>query len=104
MSLFDDLKTLDECLSTVTTVEDTSGLAFVHLYSVHHPHLLKKKLGELGYRFVSYHPCECFDRSKARPKMKSKGSRDQRFFHLKNHKRGEPRVPNHPGPKEGYYK
>lgn len=103
MKLLDDLKAIDECLSRVEMMEH-EGFYFLHLYGVHHPHLLGKKLKELGYRYISYHPCECFDRSKLRPKMKSKGAQDQRFLHLKNHKRGEPRVPSHPGPKKGYYK
>lgn len=105
MKLLDDLKAIDECLVSVTMRED----GFLEVVGVHHPYAINKKLRELGYHRIATKPCECFDRSKLRTKMKSKGVRvlrtqEQRFLHLKNHKRGEPRVPSHPGPKEGYYK
>ena len=100
MKLFDDLKSLDECLVSVAMRED----GFLEVVGVHRSWTINKRLRELGYHRIATKPCECFDRSKVKPRMKSKGAQDQRFLHLKNHKRGEPRVPNHPGPKEGYYK
>jgi len=101
MKLLDDLKALDECLVSVAMRED----GFLEVVGVHHPYAINKKLRELGYHRIATKPCGCADEvraTKAR-KMKSKGAQEQRFLHLKNHKRGEPRVPSHPGPKKGYY-
>jgi len=101
VKLLDDLKALDECLVSVAMRKD----GFLEVVGVHHPYAINKTLRELGYHRIATKPCSCADAvraTKAR-KMRSKGAQEQRFLHLKNHKRGEPRVPNHPGPKKGYY-
>ena len=102
--ILDALKATIQGIDTCVTLVSTRDDGFFEVRGVHHPHLLRKYLAAQGVRFISFVPCGCFDRSKVKPKMKSKGAQEQRFLHLKNHKRGEPRVPNHPGPKEGYYK
>lgn len=89
MSLFDDLKPLDECLVSVAMRED----GFLEVVGVHHPYAINKKLRELGYHRIATKPCSCADvaRSSRQRVMKSHAKRDQVLLRLKTKDHQGPR-------------
>lgn len=89
MSLFDDLKAIDECLVSVAMRED----GFLEVVGVHRPLAINKRLRELGYHRIATKPCGCADkaRSEMQRVMKSHAKRDQGLLRLKTRDHQGPR-------------
>lgn len=87
--LLEKVREIDKCVTRLEAAAD--GL--LHIYGLHHHVLVPRLLRELGYHFISSHPCDCAD-SKRIPVHRTGGghfNRSQRGYYAE--RRQGPRLP-----------